>query len=95
MEKVRERMAVLFHSQMQQIIAKKDFYIATLEMQLKMFTSDLETNQSGSDVHTKMLEKVSALESQYRELLKESEKQSIKRRQMDLQVFFGFSQKKK
>ncbi|EEB11905.1 conserved hypothetical protein [Pediculus humanus corporis] len=85
LEKVRERMAVLFHSQMQQIIAKKDFYIATLEMQLKMFTSDLETNQSGSDVHTKMLEKVSALESQYRELLKESEKQSIKRRQMDLQ----------
>lgn len=83
-------MAVLFHSELQQIIAKKDFYIATLEMQLKMYTSDLGNNNLGSDIHNALLHKVSTLEAQYRKLLEDSEKQSIMRRQLDLQVVHDF-----
>ncbi|KAK6624418.1 hypothetical protein RUM44_011277 [Polyplax serrata] len=85
LEKMREHMAVLFHSQLQQVIAKKDFYIATLEMQLKMLTTECDSTNINSSCHDSLIQKVSSLETQYRKLLEDSERQSLMRRQIDLQ----------
>lgn len=82
-------MAVLFHSQLQQIIAKKDFYISTLEMQLKMFNAEAGENHIGGNMHSILLQKVSTLEEQYRKLLQDTEQQAIRRRQLDLQVKYN------
>lgn len=79
-------MAMAFLAHLEQMAAKKDLLISTLEMKLN--SRDVE-NITKDFQDSFINEKVCILETQYRKLLEESEYQAAQRRKFDLQVTFS------